>query len=93
MLTLLAVTRQGLAELKSIGQAYRWLVENRFLIGMAVPQFAFDPAQSPRLRLLVDQSDASADALQPLLQSGHVTLQPYRKLRWGGKTGLLLEAA
>ena len=93
VLTLLAVTRQGLAELKSIGQAYRWLVENRVLIGMAVPQFAFDPAQPPRLRLLVDQADASADALQPLLQSGHVTVQPYRKLRWGGKTGLLLEAA
>ena len=45
------------------------------------------------LRLLVDHSDLSADALQPVLQSGSVTVQSYRKLRWGGRTGLLLDAA
>jgi hypothetical protein len=31
--------------------------------------------------------------LQPMLQGDHVTVKTYRKLRWGGKTGLLLEAA
>lgn len=90
---LLAVAREGLAELRSIGQAYRWLIENRALIAMAVPQLAIDAHQFPRLRLLVDQADASADALQPMLQSAHVTVQAYRRLRWGDRTGLLLDAA
>ena len=90
---LLAVAREGLSELRSIGQAYRWLVENRGLIGMAVPQLAIDADQAPALRLLVDHADVSADLLQPILHSGHVTVQAYRKLRWGGRTGLLLDAA
>jgi hypothetical protein len=90
---LFAVARQGLGDLRAIGLAYRWLTENRVLIGMAVPQFAIDTEQPPRLRLLVDQSDVTAEVLQPMLQSGHVTVQSYRRLRWGGRTGLLLEAA
>ena len=92
-LILMAVAREGLAELRSIGQAYRWLIENRALIGMAVPQLAIDAHQFPRLRLLIDHADASADVLQPMLQSGHVTVQAYRRLRWGDRTGLLLDAA
>ena len=71
----------------------RWLCENRTLIAMALPQFAIEPTHSPRLQLLIDQADLSAAILQPLLKSEHVTVQTYRKLRWGGKTGLLLEAA
>ncbi len=90
---LLAVAREGLADLRSIGQAYRWLIENRALIGMAVPQLAIDAHQFPRLRLLVDPADAAADTLQPMLQSGHVTVQAYRRIRWGDRTGLLLDAA
>jgi hypothetical protein len=90
---LFAVAREGLGELRAIGQAYRWLSENRSLLGMALPQFAIDTRQSPRLRLLVDQSDVSAAALQPVLQSDHVTVHFYRKIRWGGRTGLLLDAA
>ena len=73
--------------------AYRWTVENRALIGMAVPQFAIDPRRTPRLRLLVDQADVSADVLRPILQNASVALQAYRKVRWGDRTGLLLEAA
>lgn len=92
-IVLFAVAREGLGELRSIGQALRWAGENRALLGMALPQFAIDTNQSPRLRLLVDQSDLSADLLQPVLQSEHVTVQSYRKLRWGGRTGLLLDAA
>ena len=92
-IVLFAVAREGLGELRSIGQALRWASENRALLGMAMPQFAIDTNQSPRLRLLVDQSDLSADLLQPVLQSEHVTVQSYRKLRWGGRTGLLLDAA
>jgi hypothetical protein len=92
-LVLVAVARQGLADLRNIAMAYRWMTENRPLIAMALPQFSIEPTQSPRLQLLIAQSDASAETLQPLLQSGNVTVQTYRKLRWGGKTGLLLEAA
>jgi len=92
-LVLVAVARQGLCDLRDIAQAYRWMIENRPLIAMALPQFAIEPSQSPRLQLLIAQSDVSAEMLQPLLQSSNVTVQTYRKLRWGGKTGLLLEAA
>ena len=92
-ITLFAAARQGLSELRTIAQAYRWLKENRELIGMALPQFSIDAGQTPQLRLLVDRDDLAADALQPMLQSEHVTLQAYRKLRWGGKLGLFLEAA
>ena len=83
----------GLQDLGSIGQAYRWLNENRALVQMALPQFAIDAHQMPSLHLLVDHADVSAEVLAPMLQNGHITIHAYRKLRWGGKTGLLLEAA
>lgn len=92
-MVLLAVARQGLGDLRAIAQAYRWLNENRELIGMALPQFSIDPRRSPTLQLFVDRADLSADVLQPLLQSQNVTLQAYRKLRWGEKLGVFLEAA
>jgi hypothetical protein len=92
-LVLVAVARQGLSDLMQIGRAYQWLIENRALIGMAVPQMSIDAHQHPRLHLLVDHADMTADVLQPILQSDSVTVHAYRKLRWGGKTGLLLEAA
>ena len=60
---------------------------------MALPQFAIEVMRLPLLRLLVDHADISADVLQPILQADHVTIQAYRKVRWGGRTGLFLEAA
>jgi hypothetical protein len=92
-LVILAVARKGLIELRAIAQAYRWLVENRALIGMAVPQLSIDGHRHPRLRLLVDHADLTAEALAPMLETATVSVQAYRKLRWGTKTGLLLEAA
>jgi hypothetical protein len=92
-LVLVAVARQGLSDLRLIGRAYQWLIENRALISMAVPQFAIDAHRLPRLHLLVDHADMSAAVLQPILHASSVTVHAYRKLRWGGKTGLLLEAA
>jgi hypothetical protein len=92
-IVLFAVARQGLAELPAIGSAFRWLTENRALIRMAVPQLAIDPAQPVQLSLLIDQSDSSAATLRPILQTGQVTVQTYRTLKWSGKRGLLLEAA
>jgi hypothetical protein len=92
-LVLLAVARQGLTELRAIGQAFKWIAENRTLLGMALPQFAIDPKSQPRIRLLVDQSDIRADVLQPMLESNHITVQAYRRLRWGTRMGLFLEAA
>jgi hypothetical protein len=90
---LLAVAKRGLTELSSIGQAYRWLIENRSLIGMALPQLAIDAQQAPRLRLLVDECDAGAEVLRPMLAGSDVTVQSYRRVKWGGKAGLLLAAA
>ena len=92
-LVLVAVARQGLSDLRAIGQAYRWLIENRPLIAMALPQFAIDAHDLPRLHVLVDHADVTADVLAPMFQNNHVTVRAYRKLRWSGKTGLLLEAA
>jgi hypothetical protein len=90
---LLAVAKRGLADLSTIGNAYRWLLENRALIGMAVPQLSIDSSQTPRLRLLVDQMDAAAEVLQPMLTGDHVAVQSYRRVKWGSKAGLLLDAA
>jgi hypothetical protein len=92
-MVVLAVAREGLSELRSIGQAYRWVCDNRALIGMAMPQFAIDASQQPRLRLLVDHADISADVLHSIMHADHVTVHAYRKLRWGGRNGLFLEAA
>jgi hypothetical protein len=92
-LMLLAVAGRGLGQLLSIGQALRWMAENTELIRMALPQLAIDAAASPCVRVLVDHNDLAADVLQPLLQSGTVTVQAYRRVRWGPKTGLLVEAA
>lgn len=92
-LLLVAAASRGLSDLRSIGRAYQWMIENRPLIAMALPQFGIDVHRLPRLELLVDHSDLSADVLQPLLGGGNVLVRAYRKLRWGNKTGLLLEAA
>jgi hypothetical protein len=92
-LTLIAAAGHGLAELRDIGLAYRWLVENRALVAMALPQLSVDARQLPHLRLLVDQSDLNAEVLQPIFQVNTVTICSYRKLRWGERNGLLLEAA
>jgi hypothetical protein len=92
-LLLVAAASQGLSDLRLIGRAYQWLIENRPLVAMALPQFNIDAHRLPRLELLVDHADLSADILQPLLASGNVLVRAYRKLRWAGKTGLLLEAA
>lgn len=92
-LMLIAVAQQGLQDLRQIGKAYQWLLENRALLKMALPQLSIDAHQLPELHLLVDHADTTADILQPMLQSASVRVHAYRKLRWGGKTGLLLEAA
>ena len=92
-IVLLAAARQGLGDLRSIARAYNWLVENYKLICMAMPQMAIDPIAKPCLRLFIDHADLTAEILQPMLQSSTVTVQAYRRLRWGTKTALLLDAA
>lgn len=92
-LVLVAVAARGLADLRAIGHAYRWLAENQGLIAMALPQFAIDLARAPALHLLVDQADITGDVLRPMLQSDNVRVRTYRTLRWAGRTGLLLDAA
>ena len=91
-LTLLAAADGG-ADLRPIVAGFRWLAENRPLLAMAMPQFKIDPAAEPHLRLFVDRLNGSAEALRPLLRDDQVTVRTYRTLRWGEKTGLLLEAA
>jgi hypothetical protein len=90
---ILAVAGRGLRELRAIGLAYRWAAENRPLIKMALPQLIIDAAAMPNLKLFVDHADLAADILDPMLQNNHVTVQAYRKLKWGLRMGLMLEAA
>jgi hypothetical protein len=92
-LVLVAVAGKGLSQLRMIGQALNWMNENRDLIRMALPQLAIEADAIPSVRLLVDHADLSAEQLQPLLHSEAVTVQAYRKIKWGPKRGLLLEAA
>jgi hypothetical protein len=92
-LILVAVAGKGLSQLRPIGLALRWMNENCELIRMALPQLAIDAAHVPAVRLLVDYTDLSAEQLQPLLSSEAVSVQAYRKIKWGQKRGLLLEAA
>jgi hypothetical protein len=92
-LMVLAVARQGLEDLRAIGLALKWVQENRQLLAMALPQFSLDGGLAPTLRLLVDQADSDAAVLQPLFAISTVKVRTYRRLRWGEKTGLLLDAA
>jgi hypothetical protein len=92
-LVLVAVAGRGLSQLRPIGLALRWMNENCDLIRMALPQLAIEAALTPSVRLLVDWSDLSAEQLQPLLHSQAVIVQAYRRIKWGEKRGLLLEAA
>jgi len=92
-LTLLAVVRRGLAGIRRVAQAYDWMCQNRNLIAMALPQFAIEAHALPRLTLLVDHADITAEQLRPIVGASHISIIAYRKLRWSGRTGLLLEAA
>ena len=58
-----------------------------------VVQLSIDARQAPTLSLFVDRTDSTAQRLQSIVQNGRVTVQTYRRLRLGDKTGLLLEAA
>jgi len=92
-LTLLAVKGGDMTDLRPIAQAYQWMCENRRLIAMALPQLAIDPSSEPMLRLLVDRMDADSQAMHSMLYGACATVQIYRRLRWQGRTGLLLDAA
>jgi hypothetical protein len=92
-LIMLAMPGEGFANLKSIGLALKWMSENGELIRMALPQLAIEATSNPTVHLLVDHADLSAEMLQPLLHIGVVTVQAYRRLKWGQRRGLLLEAA
>lgn len=92
-LVLLAVADRGLADLARIGRAIAWINENRALLAMALPQLAIDRDTAPLVQLYIDHGDARADALQVLLAGGQVSLHTWRRLRWGQRRALLLEAA
>jgi hypothetical protein len=92
-LVLVAQAGTGLSGLGSIASAVKWLEQSRQVIAMAMPQLHVDASVPIRCHLLIDHADRDADALRPLLGSERVVVQSYRKLRWGEKTGLLLDAA
>ena len=92
-LTVVTAAAPGLSDLGQIGRSLAWAAENRQLLGMALSQYRLDAGAEVRLHLLVGHADARAGALRPLLGTGRVSVQTYRKLTWGGRIGVLLEAA
>ena len=88
-----AAAAPGLEDLPMIGRALTWATENRLLLRMALTQYRVDDSREVLLHLLVSRADVNADALRPLMVTGRVTVQAYRQLNWGGRSGLLLEAA
>ena len=91
-LTLIAAADADLSGLAQVSAALTWLTQSASLVRMAMPQMHVADAP-PRLRLLIDHRATRATDLGPLLATGRVTLVPYRTLKWGGRTGLLLDAA
>jgi hypothetical protein len=94
-LVLVAQAGAGLAGVDAIAAAVRWLDESKQLVAMAMPQLAIDASVPTRVLLLVDQADRAAIAVRPLFagSDGRVSVRSYRRLRWAGRVGLLLEAA
>lgn len=92
-LVLVAQLGTGLNGLNAIASGIRWLEQSKQLVAMAMPQLAINIDAQPRVHMLIDHNDRTAEALKPLLGNDRITIQTYRKLKWGGRTGLLLEAA
>lgn len=92
-LVLVAQAGEGLAGMESIAAAVAWLDASKQLIAMAMPQLSIDTSVPTKVQLLIDHSDRTAEGIRPLLGNSRITIRSYRKLRWGGRTGLLLDAA
>ena len=98
----LAVRRDGglsliaapsMNDLTGVAKAMDWAKENASLLAMALNQFRLDPAQPLQVELIADRADTNAAALAPLLARGEVRVTCFRRIRWSGREGLLLEAA
>lgn len=92
-LVLVAQLGGGLAGLGTVGSAVKWLEDSAKVIAMAMPQLSIDMTKPIRVQLLVDFNDRSATGLMPLLGHDRIAVRCYRRLRWGDRTGLLLDAA
>jgi len=92
-LALLAAAGGGISQLPQISRAYAWLIENRSLVKLALPQMNIDATALPKLTLFIDEADSTSGELTVVLQSGSVSIRTFRRLRWGQKTGLVLERA
>ena len=90
---LLAAAEPGLAELSKLGRAMAWVAENRQLLAMALQQYRLANDGGVAVRLYVAHADANAGELRPLLGSAEVSVRTYRRLRWAGREGVLLDAA
>jgi hypothetical protein len=90
-LVLFAQLGPGLNGLNSIAAGLKWIEEARHLLAMALPQLKVDVDATPRVRLLVDHADRSASGLAPMLTDARVTIQTYRQVKWGGRSGLMVE--
>jgi hypothetical protein len=92
-LMLVAEIEPGLRGVEGLSAAVKWLDDSRSLIAMAMPQVSIDASMAVRVVLWVDYADRAAESVRSLIGTGRVTIRTYRRLRWAGRTGLLLDAA
>jgi len=92
-IALVAVSGRDMANLAQIARAWNWTEQNRQLLAMAMPQLAMDCSRPPVLHLLVEDSHAQVPAAAALFRGENIIVKGYRRVRWGGRAGLLLDAA
>ncbi|MEM6313989.1 MAG: hypothetical protein AAF743_07865 [Planctomycetota bacterium] len=91
-LVLIAIADDQLADLQPQATALQWVAQSSALLAQALPQLAIKADADPVLMLLVAHRRADATKLQPLVAASTVEMLPYRKVKWGERTGLLLAA-
>lgn len=87
---LLAVVGSGDRELVQVGKAVGWLSEHLELVARAARPVVVKPERGLRVVLYVPT--ALRGQLSGLVRAG-VEVMGYRPLRWGGRLGVLVEAA
>jgi len=88
-LVVLGVLEDG-GDVAELGRAWRWVAENAAVVARAVRPVVADGGKAPEM--VVFAGTELAGDLAAVVGAG-VRVRTYRALRWGGRRGLLVEAA
>jgi hypothetical protein len=78
-------------EVEHVGTLLSWAADNLLLIARATLGATVDVSLAPRLHLYV--AGKTAAGLARLVDAASITVHTYQPVRWGGRRGLLLDAA